>query len=310
MKDTPMTTSDEARARESATTVSETGRLNQALKIRGVLFNTIFGYTGVGDDCAERTASAIEDALEQAGFVIALATEASTPEGEAAPTPPAREGGPWHYAHDEKPAAGSRVVVAYEDGSGAFLGFWTGDAFIEGDGDETVWRDEPGTRWAYLPQGFQLWCEIRSDDPFTFPAQPSLTSTPSPAPVRGHLRAKVARIVDPYGFEKHAAHNLAGERRRKDAFATADAILAALTTPNPPASEAGSGEVERGMIDMLTRDHKRMRNAGTILAEAALRVVREYDGLHRLALAVASWSAAIADEGDRAALAHSPEVEK
>jgi hypothetical protein len=50
---------------------------------------------------------------------------------------------------------------------------------------------------------------------------------------------------------------------------------------------------------MLIRDHKRMREAGCALAEAALRVIREYDGTHRLALAVAKWAEAIAAEGDR-----------
>lgn len=51
---------------------------------------------------------------------------------------------------------------------------------------------------------------------------------------------------------------------------------------------------------MLLRDHKRMRAAGCNLAEAAIHVIREYDGLHRLSLAVAEWSTAVANEGDRA----------
>lgn len=58
--------------------------------------------------------------------------------------------------------------------------------------------------------------------------------------------------------------------------------------------------MEAELIEMLTRDHARMRAAGTALAEAALYTVREYDGLHRLALAVADWAKAVADEGDRA----------
>jgi hypothetical protein len=58
-------------------------------------------------------------------------------------------------------------------------------------------------------------------------------------------------------------------------------------------------DVERGCLEMMARDHKRMRDAGCALAEAALRVIREYDGLHRLSLAVAKWAEAVAAEGDR-----------
>lgn len=54
-----------------------------------------------------------------------------------------------------------------------------------------------------------------------------------------------------------------------------------------------------GVEAMLIRDHKRMRLAGGILAEAAIRVIHDYDGLHRLSLAVAGWAEAIAAEGDR-----------
>lgn len=59
-------------------------------------------------------------------------------------------------------------------------------------------------------------------------------------------------------------------------------------------------EVSPNMI--LVADNNRMRAAGLNLAECALRVVREADGLHRLSLAVAEWSKAIADEGGRARL--------
>lgn len=50
---------------------------------------------------------------------------------------------------------------------------------------------------------------------------------------------------------------------------------------------------------MMARDHARMRLAGGNLAEAAIRVIHDYDGLHRLSLAVAAWAEAIAAEGDR-----------
>ncbi|WP_375292097.1 hypothetical protein [Sphingomonas melonis] len=54
-----------------------------------------------------------------------------------------------------------------------------------------------------------------------------------------------------------------------------------------------------GGVAMLTRDCKRMRSAGTKLAEAALYTVREYDGVHRLAIAASEWALAVANEGDR-----------
>ena len=65
---------------------ADVARLNEALKIRGVLFDTVFGYTGVGDDCAERTASAIEDALEQAGFEIIASQAAQPAEADECPS--------------------------------------------------------------------------------------------------------------------------------------------------------------------------------------------------------------------------------
>lgn len=81
----------------------------------------------------------------------------------------------WHWS-EEQPRPNSRIVMLYEDGSGAFLGFWTGETLFDPDGDDYGWRDEPGAMWAYLPAGFDLWCENRADDPMTFPA----SDTPNP----------------------------------------------------------------------------------------------------------------------------------
>lgn len=50
---------------------------------------------------------------------------------------------------------------------------------------------------------------------------------------------------------------------------------------------------------MLTKDNDAMREAGLKLAEAALHVIREYDGIHRLSLAVGEWTKVIAAEGGR-----------
>ena len=63
---------------------------------------------------------------------------------------------------------------------------------------------------------------------------------------------------------------------------------------------AVSAEESNDVQKMLLADNERMRVAGCKLAEAAQRVIREYDGIHRLSLAVAEWSKAIADEGNRA----------
>lgn len=69
-----------------------------------------------------------------------------------------------------------------------------------------------------------------------------------------------------------------------------------------PSAESARPQAS-GARDMFARDNARMRKAGCALAEAAMFVVREFDGVHRLALAVADWSKAIADEGDRATIA-------
>ena len=58
--------------------------------------------------------------------------------------------------------------------------------------------------------------------------------------------------------------------------------------------------IAKDIIKMIEKDNKRMREAGNNLAIAAMRVIRDYDGIHRLSLAVSEWSKAIADEGGRA----------
>jgi hypothetical protein len=60
-----------------------------------------------------------------------------------------------------------------------------------------------------------------------------------------------------------------------------------------------SDGIERALIDMQARDIARYKSAGDALAIAAMRVVTDYDGLHRLRLAVAEWNNACANEGNR-----------
>lgn len=64
-------------------------------------------------------------------------------------------------------------------------------------------------------------------------------------------------------------------------------------------ADLARGGPQDDLIAFLTRDNSAMRLAGCDLAEAALRVIRDYDGLHRLALAVAGWANALANEGGR-----------
>lgn len=53
------------------------------------------------------------------------------------------------------------------------------------------------------------------------------------------------------------------------------------------------------MNEFLATENAELRKAGCNLARAALHVISEYDGLHRLALAVAEWATAVANEGGR-----------
>ena len=53
------------------------------------------------------------------------------------------------------------------------------------------------------------------------------------------------------------------------------------------------------MVKMLSEENARLRRAGSELSVAAIRVAAEYDGLHRLMLAVSGWAKAMADENGR-----------
>lgn len=58
-------------------------------------------------------------------------------------------------------------------------------------------------------------------------------------------------------------------------------------------------EDQAKLVKMLTADNARMRKAGCDLALAALRIIRDYDGVHRLALAVSEWMKVVGTEGSR-----------
>ena len=64
-------------------------------------------------------------------------------------------------------------------------------------------------------------------------------------------------------------------------------------------AEKNEDKPELLIIEMLATDNKHLRNAGCKLAEAALKVATEYDGVHRLLLAVSEWAKTVANEGGR-----------
>lgn len=64
-------------------------------------------------------------------------------------------------------------------------------------------------------------------------------------------------------------------------------------------SSASNGGREPDAVTFLTEELNDLRRAGNELAEAAHRVSAEFDGVHRLRLALAGWYKALANEGGR-----------
>lgn len=112
---------------------------------------------------------AFADRIDRHGFVNAMGGHAQTLREAVGVMAAKGNVDPWHWCDTRKPEEGRRIVILYEDGSGAMTGFWTGETLIDHEGEDYGWREEPGAMWAYLPKGFSLWCEMRQDDPFTFP---------------------------------------------------------------------------------------------------------------------------------------------
>lgn len=73
----------------------------------------------------------------------------------------------WH-SFDQKPESGKRIIALYSDGSGANLYFVHDAGLIDVDGEDCDSFSDDAGLWAYLPDGFELWCENRADDPVTF----------------------------------------------------------------------------------------------------------------------------------------------
>ena len=60
-----------------------------------------------------------------------------------------------------------------------------------------------------------------------------------------------------------------------------------------------SNKCELQMIEQLSKENAKLKKAGGFLAQRAIYTVTEFDGLHRLSLAVANWAKTIANEGGR-----------
>jgi hypothetical protein len=58
-------------------------------------------------------------------------------------------------------------------------------------------------------------------------------------------------------------------------------------------------EIFKTPTEYLVAENRALRRAGCKLAEAALYVAREYDGVHRLLLAASEWTKVLANEGGR-----------
>lgn len=64
----------------------------------------------------------------------------------------------WH-TFDQKPESSKRIIALYSDGSGANLYFVHDAGLIDAHGDDCDRFSDVAGLWAYLPDGFELWCE-------------------------------------------------------------------------------------------------------------------------------------------------------
>lgn len=60
-----------------------------------------------------------------------------------------------------------------------------------------------------------------------------------------------------------------------------------------------SNKIELQMIEQLSIENDALRKAGCKLAQRALYTISNYDGLHRLSLAVSHWANVLANENGR-----------
>jgi hypothetical protein len=75
---------------------------------------------------------------------------------------------------DDLPPIGSKFVVLYNDGSGSRM-FWRHDCgYVDCEGDEyEELPSESFSLWTELPDGFEFWCEVRSEGTMTLVLPPA-----------------------------------------------------------------------------------------------------------------------------------------
>jgi len=77
----------------------------------------------------------------------------------------------WH-SMSKTPDIGRKFVALYNDGSGNTMFFRTDNSYLDADGDEyEEFNDGSYCFWAYLPDHYEFWCEIREPDVFALRVQ-------------------------------------------------------------------------------------------------------------------------------------------
>ena len=100
---------------------------------------------------------------------------------------------------DTAPEVGSKFIALYNDGSGAVMFYRHDDGYIDHEGaDRTSVDFSKFGKWAYLPAGFELWCEM-GVEPIELPEWKgpgsALVSAPA-APIDGTGRFKPCITVN------------------------------------------------------------------------------------------------------------------
>lgn len=106
---------------------------------------------------------------------------------------------------------------------------------------------------------------------------------------------------DPILMPTHLKADRENWKRKYEMCRRRNSVLVAKVKRLEKLSENHDSHVEtlEDCISWLQCDVSTLREAGMNLALAAIHVVKEYDGLHRLSLAVSKWMTAVANEGGR-----------
>lgn len=155
--------------------------------------------------------------------------------------PPAREDAQpvaWRLLAQQQPQPGHKIITLHDDGSGAALLFVYDGGVIDSDGGDYTKIGSPQTWWAYLPDGFELWCEGISEDPVTLPAH-RIPDHPAPDALRAAEEALEA-IKEVSGDRAASGYNETGRLARINE--RCDQALAALQQDALSAAPGEAGE--------------------------------------------------------------------